>query len=318
MSAPENEELRGLAPGSLEARASLVLKAVALVTGFAVVLALNPALEPMSWLQAVTFSVARAVVAVLGLVVARGIDRRRSWAMATARPLLLVILVAGIGELVVAIAAGRGRLPYDVVLAGWALIGRPDPWSRPKPDARTVSVTALAALLLVIPLTGASIFGWGGRLDVGAGDLHSAIHVDCGGPGSGPPSTLTASYEWSWRTGSPFPSGTDVVVIGWTGDDLQGRPLYGLGATPPTATGVTFGLQEAPSLTMAQQVEGEAESSAHWGIVLETQGLEPGRIDLELRRTRADQPGPGPLTITATYVHLGVWRQAAPSVVCQF
>ncbi|MCI0584185.1 MAG: hypothetical protein L0227_15095 [Chloroflexi bacterium] len=76
------------------------------------------------------------------------------------------------------------------------------------------------------------------------------------------------------------------------------------------------GRQIDPSAAMAREVEAESDGSWHWGIVLEDQDLGPGRIEMELRATRAAPPDAGPMTITATYIHLGLWRQDTAPVTC--
>ncbi|MEW5989773.1 MAG: hypothetical protein AB1736_00310 [Chloroflexota bacterium] len=317
-------EILGPVPGSLEARASLALKILAAIDVAAVVISLFPPPDPMSWLQAVTFNTSTGFLAAVYVVVAVALDRRRPWAYAAARPLLVAVGVAGLVVLGLVVADGRLRVPFDVVLAAWAWLGPADHRAAPRRDHRSVGLVGTALVLLAIPLTGSTIFGWGGILDVHPPDLRATLEVDCGASGAaadasgGPPSEIAVRYEWSWATGSPFPSGDDVVVIGWTGDDGLGRPLYLLGTTPATATGIVQGRQVEPSAAIARAVEAEAEGSWHWGIQLGAQQLRPGRIEVSLARTREAPPEPGPLRITATYIHLGLWRADVAAVTCSW
>ncbi len=309
-------EILGPLPGSFEARASLGLKVLAVLNAAAVVISLFPPPYPLSWLQAATFNTVSGVLAIIYAIEAVALDRRRPWAYAAARPLMAVVAVAGLATLGLAVADGRARVPLDVVAAGWAWLGGRDPRGANRADRRTTGLLGAAVLLLVVPLTGSSVFGWGGLLDGHERDLRATLEVDCGAADAGPPSTIQVTYDWAWAGWSVFPSGTDVVVIGWTGDDGIGRPLYLLGETPPSGTGIVSGRQIDPSAAMAREVEAESDGSWHWGIVLEDQDLGPGRIEMELRATRAAPPDAGPMTITATYIHLGLWRQDTAPVTC--
>lgn len=311
-------EILGPSPGSVEARTSLALKVLAGLGFWAVVLSMIPPPYPMSWLQAVTFNAATAVMVMLYLVEAVGLDRRWPWAYAAARPLLALIGVTGLYLLGAEVAAGRFRLPFDVVLAAWAWLGTADTRGAPRRDRRTVALVGASLVLLTVPLTGASVFGWGGLLDVHEPDLRATLESDCDAHGDGPPGTVSVTYEWSWRTSGLFPSGDDVVVISWTGDDRFGRPLYFLGDTAPPGTGVVSGRQVDPSAAMAREIEAEKRGSWHWGIELEAQRLEPGRIEFQLDLARPAPPQPGPLTIAATYIHLGLWRQDAAGLTCSW
>ena len=56
--------------------------------------------------------------------------------------------------------------------------------------------------------------------------------------------------------------------------------------------------------------------SFRWGVELREQRYQSGRITLELRRAQDDPPEPRPLTVGATYVHLGIWRKEPTSATC--
>ena len=309
-------EILGPTPGSVEARTSLALKVLAGLNFGVAILSLFPPPYPMSWLQAVTFNTAAGVMAVLFVLGAVALDRRRPWAYAAARPMLAVIGVCGLYALGAVVAEGRIRVPFDVILATWAWLGTADSRARPRRDRRSHALVGATLVLLAIPLTGSSVLGWGGLVDVHEPDIRATLEADCGVPDAGPPSTIAVTYDWTWQRWGPFASGSDVVVIGWTGDDLLGRPLYLLGDTPASGTGIVSGRQVDPSAAMARQVEAESEVSWHWGIDLGARQLAPGRIEFQLAQTRPAPPQPGPLRITATYIHLGLWRHDAASVTC--
>ena len=125
----------------------------------------------------------------------------------------------------------------------------------------------------------------------------------------GPPPTITVTYDWSWRSTSLLPSGTDIVVLGWTGADADGRPLYVASEFPEPGGGIYPGVQGYPSMGMADQVADESEGSFRWGVKLDEQQLKPGHVEAQLKRARELPPASQTLKITATYIHLGLWRR---------
>lgn len=311
-------EIAPLHSGSLEARASLALKILAAINVAGVVLAQFPPPVPQSLLRAVTFNLAAAALAALEIAVARALDRRRPWAVATVRPLLVVLIGAGLGAMLVGAQTGVIRLPFEALLAAWVLLGARDATLAGRADPRGVSLVATAALLIVSMLVSQPLFGWGGLLDVRQSDLRASINADCGAADAGPPPALTVTYEWSWTRTSPLPSGLDIVVLGWNGTDGDGRQLYYYDTSPPAGPGIYSGRRADPSIDMAMQVAAGSPASWNWGVELGEQGMQPGRIELQMRRARAAPPTPGPLVLTASYVHLGLWHSDPVSVTCSW
>jgi hypothetical protein len=277
-----------------------------------------PPIPPVATLHTVMFNLAAGVLAVLFVVEARALDRGRSWAHAAVRALLLVIAASGAYAVVVALGGGRIRLPYELVLVVWAWRGRgaPDASRVPTPVRRSVALIGAATALVLSMSFGGQLFGWGGALDVHEPDLTASLAVDCGPPEAGPPPSITIGYDWSWRSTSPIPSGLDIVVVGWTGVDEQGRPLYILDKTPEPSVGVHPGLRDYPSIDLAAEVAKESVGTWNWGIELSEQRLAPGHFEAQLRRTREVTPGQRTLAVTASYVHLGQWRHAVATVTC--
>ena len=155
------------------------------------------------------------------------------------------------------------------------------------------------------------LFGWGGLLDVHQRDLRASVHVECGAPAAGLPRTITVSYDWSWTSTSLFPNQTDIVVIGWSGADAHGRPLYLIDQIPDSAAGIDSGLTGYPSTEMADEVGAESDGSFRWAIELEKRGFAPGGVRLELTRPREVPPGPYSVKFDASYIHLGLWRETS-------
>lgn len=305
-------------PDSLETRASTALKVLALINVAGVVLALFPPALPASLLHALAFNLAALGLAALEIVEARALDRHRPWAVAAVRPLLVVLIAAGVGATLVGLDGGWIRVPFESVLAAWALLAGADATLIRHPDGRSGSLVLAVLLLTASMLFGRQVFGWGGLLDVRPSDLHASIDADCGPPGGGPPETITVSYDWSWARPGAFPNGLDIAVVGWSGDDADGRPLYIFDKDPEAGPGIHSGRRDYPSLDLATQVAKNFPASWNWGIELDEQGLQPGHLELQLRRARDAPPEPGPLAVTASYVHLGTWHSDPVTVTCSW
>lgn len=311
---PETEPPR---PGSLEARASLVLKVLAAVNVAGIVLAMIPQPLPQSLLKGVTFNLAAAALAILEVVLGRALDHRRPWAVAAVRPVLALLIAGSVGALLMGAAAGMTRVPFEAVLAIWALLATRDPTLADRPGRSSALAVAGAAVLLVAIVGRQPLFGWGGALDASASDLQPAIHADCGAPDAGPPAAVTVTYDWSWARTAPLPSGLDIVVIGWNGLDAEGRQLYYYDAAP-AAPGIYPGRRDYPSDDMASEVAASSPASFSWGVELGEQGMRPGHVELHLVRARPPTPGVRPLVITASYVHLGLWHSSPVTVTCSW
>ena len=313
-------EIDGPDQGSLEGRASLGLKALAALNGFGVILAFFPPPVPPARLLGVTFNVASLLLVILMLVEARGLDRLRPWAVAAVRPFLVVLGLAGAYVFLTAVLDGRFRLPLDVGVAIWALLGAPHVTPRPRLEARSLAVVGSAVGLSAVMLFSQPLFDWGGALDVKPTDLHTSLAVDCGtaGPDGTVPDVVTITYDWSWTASSPLPDGLDAFVVGWEGDDGEGRPLYLVGPTPDPLPGVYSGRLIHPSRDMALEVKAESRGSWHWGIDLAERGHTPGQVVFELHRAQDATPDAEPLTITASYIHLGVFQQDVEPITCSW
>ena len=309
-------EIEGPREGSLEQRAALVLKILAFINAAGVVLALFPPLTPVSTLLTLAFNAAAAALAGVYWMGATGLDRRRPWAVAAVRPLLVLIALAGVFSVIVAVGEGKLRIPFEVVLVAWAFLGPADIEPIARLAGRSLALIAAAAALLAILAFGHRVFGWGGLLDVRETDLNGSIAVDCGPPGDGPPPTLTVAYDWSWSRATLIPNGVDIVVLGWTGSDAGGRPLYTVGKIPENVPGIRAGLEGYPSGPMAEAVGAESEGRYRWAIALDQQQHRPAHVELELRLAR-EAPENATLVVKATYVHLGLWREDV-SLTCSW
>lgn len=312
-------------PGFFEHRAMLAFRALAVIHVAGIVLALFHEPHVISLMQIIAFNVAALVLAILYVLVARGVRVLRPWAVAAARPLLVMVIVEDVAGFILSLADGRIKgLPIGAAIALWALLGptgvRPIPW----PRALSAVVIALAVPALATLVFATQIFGWDGALEVHQPDLAASVVASCGPAGGNagaaagqPPPRIHITYDWSWRKRIPVASGLDILVVGWSGSDAQGRPLYLLGPSLPTQPGVYGGRRAYPSLAMANAVAAASQGSWQWGIVLDEQQHRPGRIELDLDRIREPAPGSEPLRIMASYVHLGLWHADTP-LICEW
>jgi hypothetical protein len=321
MLAPVPEEAD---PGFFEHRAMLAFRALAAIYLAGIVLAFFPEPNRVSLLLILTFNLAALILAIVYLLIARGLRQLHRWAVAVARPVLVLIVVEDIVLLITTVLDGRIRVPVATVIAGWALLGPIGVQPIPRPKVFGAVVLALATPMLATLVFSHQVFGWGGVLDVQQSDLVSSVVASCGPAGGNPgtpagepPDTIHLTYEWAWKKGSPVPSGLDIVVIGWTGDDAEGRPLYLLGRFLPTAAGIYDGRRAYPSIEMGNAVAAASKGSWQWGIELDEQLLRPGRIEVDLQRARDVAPGSQPLRFLISYVHLGLWHVDVP-LTCEW
>lgn len=311
-------EVTGPPEGSLEWRASLALKILAGINLAGLVLATIPALVPASELQAFAFNVASGALAVVYVAVARAIDRRRPWAGSAIRPMLLLLLGWGVFAFATAIAAGELRIPFTALVAGWALLRPPDHSPLPTLNGRGRAVLAASVLLIAAELAGQPVFGWGGYFDVHDGDLSASLTVDCPEPGGPPPERIVITYAWTWSQTTLLANADDEVVIGWDGSDGEGHPLYVFDDASEAGEGIYLASAGRVSAAMAKEAAGEWRGSLRWAIDLSAIGIRPGRVEIVLMRAREQPADPQPLTIGASYIHVGVWRNDTPTVTCSW
>jgi hypothetical protein len=311
----------GPRPGSRESRTSLGLKALAIINLFGVLLAVFPPPHPVSLLLTVTFNVAAACLAGLELLFARALDLRRSWAVAAVRAVLVLLIASSAYTVYAGLMAGIARIPFEGIIAAWALLAPSDPELERRLDRRSVAMVLPIGAALSVLNFGRFVVDWGGAMDVRPGHLSATLDVDCGvssGTASavGEPETIRVAYRWSWSWSTPLANGLDVAVIGWDGEDAAGHPLYVLGDTPDGGPGVRSGGQDVPSADMASAVEAETRSSWDWSIDLLRQRYAPGTIDMTLRRSPVAAHDPGTVRLRASYIHLGLWHEETVPVTC--
>jgi hypothetical protein len=295
-------------------RASLTLKILAALYAAGIILAGLPGSAPASLLEIVAVNAINLGLALLFVLVALALDRGQRWAAWIIRPLLALLVVYGAYVLITQLMAGLTRIPITMIAAGIALLLPTNEWPPTRLTVKGGVVLVLVAALCVAQIVSRPVFGWGGYLDVHETDLQPRLSVDCGT--GAPPDRLVVTYEWSWAKGAPLPNDEDQVVIGWSGDGTDGRPMYTAIGLPAQRDGFYIGISSGASGPMAGEV------AANWrGVFLTRLDLHkleyrPGVIEAELSRTRAQAASMQTLTVGATYIHAGVWRSDAPTVTC--
>jgi hypothetical protein len=293
--------------GSVEARAALVLKIMAVIGLCGVILALIPDSFPNSALLTAVFNLATSLISILYFLEARGIDRGRPWALAAARPILVVLGAWGAYAAVAGFSQGTVRVPFELAFAVWAFLGDRSTLPTPRPVARSFGLIAAAVPLIGTMAFGHLVFGWGGLLDPDEEDLVASLQVDCGDPSAGPPAEIPVAFDWSWASRAPLPNEVDTLVIGWSGDNAAGEPLYFYGRGPTTDPSIRSGQRGELGRSMVEEAYAESSAGFQWAIDLSRRDYEPGQITLTLRRG-SEPTGTPSLTVRASYVHLGIWR----------
>jgi hypothetical protein len=294
--------------GSVEARAALVFKVMAGIGVCGIVLALIPDSLPNSALLTLAFNLATGLISFLYFLEARGIDRGRPWALAAARPMLVALGAWGAYAAAAGFGQGFVRIPFELAFAVWAFLGDRAAVPPPRPVARSFGLIVAAIPLLGTMAFGYLVFGWGGLLDPDERDLVASLQVDCGDPGAGPPAEIPVSFDWSWSSRAPLPNEVDTLVIGWSGDDAEGRPLYIYEQSAATDPSIRSGQRGALGRSLVEEARAESAAGFHWAVDLSRRDYEPGQVTLTLRLANENPSGTPSLTVRASYVHLGIWR----------
>lgn len=85
---------------------------------------------------------------------------------------------------------------------------------------------------------------------------------------------------------------------------------------PDQSDGVYLGISSGASGRMAGQVAASWRGVFMMRLDLHKLEIRPGRIEAVLVRTAAQAASEPRLTLGASYIHAGVWRNDAPTVTC--
>ena len=162
---------------TMEGRASAAFKVLAAVHVAGMVLAQFPPPLAVSDLLTASFNAGAAVLVVVYLLEARGIDRRRPWAIAAIRPLLVLVAISSIGAAALAFGDGKLRVPFELVPVAWVWLRPREANSVSRFSLRSAALNGVAAVAVAVMVFGRGWFGWGGLLDVHEADLQASIQV---------------------------------------------------------------------------------------------------------------------------------------------
>jgi hypothetical protein len=263
-----------------------------------------------------------ALAWVVGLfVAASGLVARRAWAVASLKIILGLLIAGGVVSAITAIGHGQLFVPLGALLAAWVLRAPPSASVAPRVGPGGAALVSVFVLASVGPWLADSALAPGGPLSVSAADIVPALTVNCGEPGHGVPENVTAAFDWSWRRTEALTDGTDMVAVGWTGQDDAGTDLFILGDASSAAPepGIWQG-GGSPSQTLADQFEGRFHSfnGWTWGVNLGEQRMDRGHVPFTMRRVSGEPVAHGQLTVQAAYVHLGRWINDDAIATCSW
>jgi hypothetical protein len=235
---------------------------------------------------------APAVVSVITPFVAYyGLAWRRPWAVAAVDIILVITIVEGLADALVAATHSTLLLPLGTIAGVWAFRAPHAPW------AATARLSAMSAALIGLFLVGAlgSVAGGtlltpGGPLLVGEADLAADMDVDCGPTVGVPPETITLRYRWSWGRMEGFAAGEDRINITWVDEADGGVTGYQLDETQLPSGVIEWDRQIDPPLIIFATELADAQVAAV-------------EVRLVIRRVIPDRPQHGLVQFEAHYFH---------------
>lgn len=256
--------------------------------------------------------------AILGAM-AVAIERRASWARPAALAMLWVLVVSGVIDTVVKLAAGTLNVPLGTIGAVMVLRTLPPGGIIiTRSDQRVIATVLGIALIASVgaPLVVQSLLQSGSNLLSGDPErLQVTANITC--PELSDPSSerLTIVADWRWGGDLAFAQGIDGLAIGWTGQDADGAPvevaMIDADASPPAA-GVTVGASGSPSSAPLHAAVAPAQA---WTFMIDTsvQRFFAGTASIVLARPDGDH---GSISAFAVYAHLDRWTKASDTVTC--
>ncbi len=274
------------------------------------------------------FGVAALAIALVGVALVivvlvaeiSGLRRVAPWAVHAIRPLCLILIIAGLVRFAAGLLDSRVDIPLEA-LGALLVLTRPHPGSAmPALDdagrrARSLVVggfvVAQALPLLVLP------FAQGTVLGAAPGSLALDIRVACGtSPSLDAP--MTATVEWAWTAGEPFPPPADGVLVEWylttAGDGDAGAGAVLVADRPSDPQRITAGGEGEASGALARVTTGGGQTWEYL-IDLRPSGTFDGSIELDLA-PRDPSALSGSLEVRAWYAHGDRWVVDAGTAGC--
>lgn len=258
----------------------------------------------------------RGVIAFFGVLLgmgallasALGLANGQRWAVAVATPMLVILVVAGSIEVLVALTHSSIDVPFGALLALWAL----NVPLRTPPDTPTggrrwgpLGLLVVAAMLTSAtwPIASPVLLASGGPFVVDEGALLPQLSIACNGDPSAPPTSIDVSFDWAWARTEPWPSGSDTITLVAYTSPTEGLEGYALGTAQSPGPGIS-----QSNIYLGNPI------GIVFSVDLGQAGFRPGSIDVQFLRA-SDQPSvPGSVTIEATYLHGPADAEGSPSL----
>lgn len=247
----------------------------------------------------------RGVVALagvlLGIVVmfgtAYGLSQGREWAAAVATPMLVLLVVAGVVETIVALTRSTINIPIGALLALWALrapMRTRNDASGGSPAWGAAGVLAFGGMLVSAawPIVSPLLLRDGGPFVVAASSLQPSLKLTCPGTPVVAPTMVSVTYEWRWSRAEPWAAGIDTVTLAAYVDRTEDSAGYTIG---PTTRGSAGTWQSDLMIFDPQGVV--------FGVDLAQAGFAPGSVEFGLESSSERASAHGSIDIQATYLH---------------
>lgn len=237
----------------------------------------------------------------LGLVVmfgtVYGLAHGRGWAVGVATPMLLLLLVAGVIETVVALTRSSINIPIGSLLALWALrapIRTRAGQSGGSPAWGPAGALAFGGMLVSMgfPIVSPLLLQDGGPFIVAAGSFQPSLKLTCPGTPAAAPTTATVTYDWRWSRAEPWAAGIDTITLAVYVDRTEESAGYTIDSTTRGSTGTW------QSDLMIFDPQGVV-----FGVDLAQAGFAPGSVGFGLESSGEGASAHGSIDIQATYRH---------------
>lgn len=237
----------------------------------------------------------------LGIVVmfgtAYGLSNGRGWAVAVATPILLLVVVAGVVETIVALTHSTINIPIGALLALWALrapIRTQADSSGGSPAWGLAGALAFGGMLLSAgwPVVSPLLLQAGGPFIVGAASLQPSLKLTCPGTPRSAPTRASVTYDWRWSRAEPWAAGNDTITLAAYIDRAEDSAGYAI----DWSTQGSAGTWQSDIMIFDPQ-------GVVFGIDLARAGFTPGSVGFGLESSSEGASAHGSIDIQATYLH---------------
>jgi hypothetical protein len=232
------------------------------------------------------------------LAAAYGLASGRGWAIVVATPMLLLLVLAGVIEVVEALTHNTIDIPLGALLAVWALLAPVRTPVDPTQGSRTWGVAGTLVLAAMVvstawPIVSPLLLQSGGPFVVAEDALQPSLFLTCNGAPDAPPTSVTIRYDWRWSRTEPWAAGTDTItLVAYSSVEEDGSASY-----------VLEGSTQGSAGTWQSDIMISEPQGVVFGIDLTQAGFEPGSVGIGLQPAGPLPSGPGSIDVQATYLH---------------